>query len=73
MKVFETVSNVGMLVIVVSALAMVASIAVGFVFTSAFTMGLQVAAHIVTIVAAGTLKVGYVAYIAGRHERGLAI
>jgi len=69
----KLLSQLGMLVLVLSTIAMAVSLLISFVYQDHFTLGGQIIAHIVTIVAAGTLKLGYVAYIAGRYQRGLAI
>ena len=70
---FKRISDAGLWVLWLSAAAMVISLLISFVFHQEFSLGAQIVAHIVTIVAAGTLKLGYVAYIAGRYQRGLAI
>ena len=70
---FKRISDAGLWVLWLSAAAMVVSLLISFVFYHQFSLTAQIISHIVTIVAAGTLKLGYVAYIAGRYQRGLAI
>ncbi|GEM79148.1 hypothetical protein [Vibrio superstes] len=69
---FKKVTQIGGIILIFSALVMVISILVSFPFASHFSIGTQIAAHIVTILTAGVLKVGYVAFIVGKYERGLA-
>lgn len=70
---FKQVSQIGVVTLWVSGVAMVVSLLISFGYAHQFSLGEQIVAHIVTIVAAGFFKLGYVAYIAGRYERNLAI
>ncbi len=56
--------------LILSALMMVVSITMSFVFPHYFTISVQVVAHIVTIVFAGVLKVAYVLRCIGRKGLG---
>lgn len=69
---FKKVTQIGGVVLVFSVTVMMISILISFPFASHFSIGQQIAAHIVTIVAAGVLKVGYVVFIVGKYERGLS-
>lgn len=69
---FAKVSRVGVITMIVSVSVMSCSLLMSFVLPQYFTLLQQTIAHVVTIFAAGFIKVGYVAYIVGRYERKLA-
>ncbi|MBE1275604.1 hypothetical protein [Enterovibrio baiacu] len=68
---FKRVTQVGGVLMFLSALMMIGSLLVSFPFADAFSITHQTIAHIMTIVLAGVFKVGYVTYIVGRYERKL--
>lgn len=68
---FKKVSQWGAVLMTLSVLILATSLLVSFPFASHFSITTQVVAHIVTIIIAGVLKVGYVAYIVGKYERNL--
>ncbi|WP_426358049.1 hypothetical protein ACPUVO_16640 [Pseudocolwellia sp. HL-MZ19] len=55
---------------VVSLSAMTMSILVSYVFTEYFSLGIQITAHISTIITAGIAKIGYVIRCIGAHGLG---
>ncbi|MEZ8083392.1 hypothetical protein [Enterovibrio norvegicus] len=68
---FKKVTQVGGVLMFLSAIMMAGSLLVSFPFADAFSIIHQTIAHIMTIVLAGVFKVGYVTYIVGRYERKL--
>lgn len=71
MKNFAEISKVGSRMMIVSGVLLCLSLLVSFPFASAFSIMLQVAGHITTIISAAIFKIGYVVFAIGRHERGM--
>ncbi|MUJ20084.1 hypothetical protein GNP89_14230 [Aliivibrio fischeri] len=69
---FKKVTQIGGAILCISLIIMTISLLISFPFASHFSIMQQVAAHIVTIVIAAFVKIGYVAFIVGKYERGLA-
>ncbi len=68
---FKRVSQLGIVLMIFASISMILSFLVSFPLAGYFTLMQQAIAHILTIVLAGVLKVGYVIYIIGRYERRL--
>ncbi|MEZ8093023.1 hypothetical protein [Photobacterium swingsii] len=69
---FKIASLIGGIIMVLSLIILTSSLLISFPFADNFTIYQQAIAHVTTIVIAGVFKVGYVIFIVGRYERGLA-
>ena len=69
----EKILGLGFVVLAASTAAMVVSILVAYPLAQFFSLGSQVIAHIVMMVAAIPMKFGYVACLAGGRGMGLTV
>lgn len=60
----------GLGMMIVAALAMLATILIAYPYAAHFSLPAQIAAHMLLPVAAGVLKLGYVVRLAGHHANG---
>ncbi|GLT18592.1 hypothetical protein GCM10007938_23710 [Vibrio zhanjiangensis] len=65
-----TISNIGL---TITFLALVASIIIAYPYADAFSLKVQVAAHISTIIIAAFLKVSYVTRCLAQYNLGLEV
>ena len=68
---FRKVTKVGACIMATSFSLMIFTILISFPFAHHFSLLQQAIAHVLTIILAGFLKVGYVAFIIGKYERKL--
>lgn len=73
MNLYKTISSFGLVVMFSSLFIMTCTLLISFPFASSFSIVEQAIAHVTTIVIAAFFKIGYVVYIVGRYERGLAV
>jgi hypothetical protein len=66
---FETLT-LGRLMMVLSAIAMIAATLVAYPFAERFGLAIQIAGHLVLPVAAALFKLGYVVRLASHHALG---
>jgi hypothetical protein len=70
---YQRISAWGAAVLAVGVTALVIALLVAYPLAEHFSITQQVVAHFMTLLSPIPLKLGYVAYITGRHQRGLAI
>ncbi|CAK4067689.1 MULTISPECIES: hypothetical protein [Vibrio] len=70
---FKLLLNVSNVVLLVTTLAMLLSVLISYPYAEYFSLPIQIAAHISTIVIAAFLKISYVARCLAQYQLGLEV